>query len=116
MVKKDEIDFGLVHIGESVKRDIEIFNPSDETISIQLILAPEEYSDIHNNTMFSKNKKFRFTPSNSIVLMDCCFYNSTSDTYSYTNATNEKSSRKKNKSKEKNSKSKKVIDNLFVKI
>ena len=112
LVKKDEIDFGLVHIGEIVKRDIEIFNPSDEPISIQIIVAPEEFADIHNNSMFSKNRKFRFTPSNSIVLMDCFFYNSTSETYFYTNTTGIKSAKRKNKNKEKK---KDQFENLHVK-
>lgn len=100
-MKKDEINFGLVHIGESVYTHIEIFNPSDKPISIQISLAPEEFADFNNNTMFSKNTNFRFTESKTIVLMDCCFYNSTSDTYLYTNDNLIKSKGKKSKSENK---------------
>ena len=103
----------MVHNGESVKRDIEVFNPSDDPITIQIMLAPEEFSDIYNNTMFSKNRNFRYTPSNSIILMDCCFYNSTSDSFFYTNTTNIKSPWKTNKSKDK-SKNAAVSEKLFV--
>jgi len=113
LVKKDEIDFGLIHIGESVKTEIEIFNPSDEPISIQIILAPEEFADIHNNSMFAKNRKFRYTPSNSIILMDCCFYNSTSNNYFVSNSTNVKSKRK-NSYKPKSNDKVEEVESLFV--
>lgn len=77
LVKKDEIDFGLVQIGETQSNYIEIFNPSDEPMVIQVLLASEEFADIYNNTMFTRNKKFRFSPENGVTLMECHFFNNT---------------------------------------
>jgi hypothetical protein len=77
LVKKDEIDFGLIQIGETQSSYIEIFNPSDEPMVIQVLLASEEFADIYNNTMFTRNKKFRFSTENGVTLMECHFFNNT---------------------------------------
>jgi len=73
-VKKDEIEFGLVQVGEANTAHIEVFNPSDEPMSIQILLAPEEYADIHNNSMFFNNKQ-RLFPLNNITLLECNYFN-----------------------------------------
>jgi len=88
-------------------------NLKKSPISIQIILAPEEFADIHNNSMFAKNRKFRYTPSNSIILMDCCFYNSTSNNYFVSNSTNVKSKRK-NSYKPKSNDKVEEVESLFV--
>lgn len=63
-----------MQLGESNSNYIEVFNPSDEPMSIQILLAPEEFSDIHNNTMFFNNKQ-RLFPLNNITMMDCSYFN-----------------------------------------
>jgi len=74
LVKKDEIEFGLVQLGESNTTYIEVFNPSDEPMSIQILLAPEEFADIHNNSMFFSNKQ-RLFPLNNITILECNYFN-----------------------------------------
>jgi hypothetical protein len=74
LVKKDEIEFGLVQLGESNTAYIEVFNPSDEPMSIQILLAPEEFADIHNNSMFFNNKQ-RLFPLNNITILECNYFN-----------------------------------------
>ena len=63
-----------MQLGESNSTYIEVFNPSDEPMSIQILLAPEEFSDIHNNTMFFNNKQ-RLFPLKNITIMDCSYFN-----------------------------------------
>ena len=43
-------------------------------MSIQILLAPEEFSDIHNNTMFY-NSKQRIFPLKNITILECSYYN-----------------------------------------
>ena len=71
LVKKDEIDFKLTQIGEQVNRFIEVVNESDEVMSIQILLAPDEYSDINDFELFSKNKNINLTANKNMLILDC---------------------------------------------
>jgi hypothetical protein len=78
LVKKDEVDFGLVQIGEVENKYIDIFNPSDEYMSIQMLLSTDEYSDIYNNTIFNNYiNKIDINNDNDLTLINCQFFNST---------------------------------------
>lgn len=70
LVKKDEIDFKLIQIGEQVSRFIEVINESDEYLSFQIILAPENFSDINNINIFTENG-VKITQNKNICIMDC---------------------------------------------
>lgn len=57
LIKKNEINFGLVQIGETIETYIEGFNPSDEVLRYQVILASDDYSDLNNDQIFNKKKE-----------------------------------------------------------
>ena len=72
LFEKDEVDLGLVQIGEYENIFIEGFNPSDEIMSFRVFLASEEFSDINNNSMFNKSEKYKFD-GNNVFIMKCIF-------------------------------------------
>ena len=79
LVIKNEINFGLVQIGETIKTYIDGFNPSDFTLRYQVLLSSEDYSD-NMNDMFN-NKRNR-KQSDSVYVFDCAFMNDTKRTIS----------------------------------
>lgn len=74
-MKKDEVEFGLVQLGESNTTHIEVFNPSDEPMTIQVLLAPEDFADIHNNSIFFNHKQNQLYPLNKITILECSYFN-----------------------------------------
>ena len=75
LVKNDQINFGLVQIGKTNEKYINCTNPSDMTMTFKLMLASEEYSDIHNNNMFNNNDRYQFNSLNKFFVVKC-LYNS----------------------------------------
>ena len=73
LVKNDQINFGLVQIGKTNEKYINCTNPSDMTMTFKLILASEEYSDIHNNDMFNNNDRYQFNSLNKFIVVKCLF-------------------------------------------
>ena len=76
LVKKDKINLGLVQIGETIKTYIEGFNPSDDPLTFQVLLASEEFNDINNNSMFNFFK-FNSHSFPNLLIFNCSFYNET---------------------------------------
>ena len=75
LVKNDQINFGLVQIGKTNEKYINCTNPSDMTMTFKLMLASEEYSDIHNNNMFNNNDRYQFNSLNKLFVVKCLYSN-----------------------------------------
>ena len=73
LVKNDDINFGLVQIGKTNETLINITNPSDMVITFKVLLASEDFGDIHNNNMFNNNDKYQFNGVNKFLVMKCLF-------------------------------------------
>ena len=74
LVIKNDINFGLVQIGETIKTYIDGFNPSDFTLRYQVLLSSDDYSGSMSE-IFSK-KRIR-KQSDSVYVFDCAFMNDT---------------------------------------
>ena len=75
LVKKEEIDYGLVQIGQLIEKNIEVYNPSDSILEMKVFLAPDYYNDINNYSMFnSKDQKELYLDKNNVVLMLGCSF------------------------------------------
>lgn len=82
LTKKNYIDFGLTQLGEESERYIEIHNPSDEIIAVNLLIAPNDFKDINNFSMFSSSIFYSSASSNldnaskNLEILDCHMLNS----------------------------------------
>ena len=75
LIKKEEIDYGLVQIGQLEEKNIEVYNPSDSILEMKLFLAPDYYNDINNYSMFNlKDQQELYLDKNSVVLMLGCTF------------------------------------------
>ena len=75
LVKKEEINYGLIQVGKTVQKFVEVYNPSDSALEIKLFLAPDYYDDINNSSMFSlKEQKELFLDKNNVVIMLGCSF------------------------------------------
>ena len=75
LLKKEEVDFGLIQVGHFVEKYIEGHNPSDSILELKVLLAPEYYNDFEDFSMFNiKEQKDLFLDKNNIVtLLNCNF-------------------------------------------
>jgi hypothetical protein len=85
MVIEYEIDFDIVKIGETASRYIDIINPSNEMITVQLFLADSDYSDIDNNDVFNKNDIDYKDGLDDFAKFDCFFVYTTTTQYNILN-------------------------------
>ena len=75
LVKKEEIDYGLIQIGQLIEKNIEIYNPSDSILEMKVFLAPYYYNDINNYSMFNlKDQQELYLNKNNIVVMLGCSF------------------------------------------
>ena len=82
LVKKEEIDYGLIQVGKVVEKYIEGYNPSDSVLEIKLFLAPDYYNDIDNYSMFNvKEQNLNFDKNNNLILLGCSFIVNQNNTY-----------------------------------
>ena len=83
LVKKEEIDYGLIQVGQLVEKYIEGYNPSDSTLEMRLFLAPDYYNDINNYSMFNlKEQEELYINKNKIfILLGCSFIVNQNNTY-----------------------------------
>ena len=73
LVKKEEIDYGLMQVGHMAEKYIEGHNPTDTVLEIKLILAPDYYNDINDFSMFNlKEQKELFLDKNNIMTVLSC--------------------------------------------
>ena len=59
-----------VRLYKALLKYFEIFNESDEYMSVQILLAPEEFGDINNNDVF-KEANINLTKNKNLLLMNC---------------------------------------------
>ena len=83
LVKKEEIDYGLMQLGHSVEKYIEGHNPTDTVLEMKLILAPDNYLDKNDYSMFnSKERDELFLDQNNIMsILSCNFIVKKNNTY-----------------------------------
>ena len=75
LVKKEEIDYGLIQVGQLVEKYIEGYNPSDSVLEMKIYLAPDYYNDIHNYSMFNlKEQQELYLDKNNIILILGCSF------------------------------------------
>ena len=75
LVKKEEIDYGLIQVGQLVEKYIEGYNPSDSIIEMRLFLAPDFYNDINNYSMFDiKEQEELYLEKNKVVIILGCSF------------------------------------------
>ena len=75
LVKKEEIDYGLIQVGQLVEKYIEGYNPSDSIIEMRLFLAPDFYNDINNYSMFDiKEQEELYLENNKVVIILGCSF------------------------------------------
>ena len=83
LVKKEEIDYDLIQLGLSAEKYIECHNPTDTVLEMKLILAPDNYLDKNDYTMFnSKERDELFLDQNNIMtILRCNFIVKKNSTY-----------------------------------
>ena len=83
LVKKEEIDYGLMQVGLSGEKYIEGNNPTDSILEMKLILAPENFNDAYDFSMFNKKEQNElFIPKNKIMtILNCNFIIKKNNTY-----------------------------------
>jgi len=81
MVIEYDINFDIVKIGETASRYVDIVNPSNKMITVQLFLADSEYSDLNNNDVFNKNDVEYKDGSDDFAKLDCYFVYTTPNDY-----------------------------------
>ena len=83
LVKKEEIDYGLIQLGHSIEKYIEGQNPTDTVLEMKLILAPDNYLDKNDYSMFnSKERDELFLDQNNIMtILSCNFIVKRNSTY-----------------------------------
>ena len=83
LVKKEEIDYGLIQVGHTVEKYIEGYNPSDSILEIKLFLAPDYYNEINNYSMFDlkEQQKLSLDKNSIIILLGCSFIVNQNNTY-----------------------------------
>ena len=75
LAKKEEINYGLIQVGQLVEKYIEVYNPSDSTLEMKLFLAPDYFNDINNYSMFNlKEQKELYLDKNNVVTMLGCSF------------------------------------------
>ena len=75
LVKKEEINYGLIQVGKTVQKFVEVYNPSDSVLGVKLLLAPDYYDDINNSSMFNlKEQKELFLDKNNVVILLGCSF------------------------------------------
>ena len=82
-IKNNEIDLNLIQIGQTKNIFFDIYNPSDVVMGFKIMLASEEFSDVHNNSMFDSNDEYRFNTNNKILIMKCFFENKGNKSFNY---------------------------------
>ena len=73
LLKSSGITFGLVQVGKMISGYFEIFNPSDQVLAIKLILAPNDYGNINNNSMLSLKEQKLLDMNENLILLGCNF-------------------------------------------
>ena len=68
-----KIDFGSIQFGELAARNITVHNPSDEPLHIQFLLAPSEFLDNSNMSVFNKIIPDNLKEVNDFILLTCLF-------------------------------------------
>ena len=83
LVKKEEIDYGLIQVGQLVEKYIEGYNPSDSILEMRLFLSPDYYNDINNYSMFNlKEQEELYIDKNKIfIILGCSFIVNQNNTY-----------------------------------
>ena len=83
LVKKEEIDYGLMQVGHLVEKYIEGHNPTDSVLEMKLLLAPDNYIYSNDYSMFnSKEQKELFLEENNIItILGCNFVMKINNTY-----------------------------------
>ena len=83
LVKKEEIDYGLMQVGHLVEKYIEGHNPTDSVLEMKLILAPDNYIYDNDFSMFNlKEQKELFLEENNIMtILGCNFVMKINNTY-----------------------------------
>ena len=73
LVKKEEIDYGLMQVGHSVEKYIEGHNPTDSVLEMKLILAPDNYINKYDCSMFSLKERTELflDPNNIMTILSC---------------------------------------------
>ena len=78
LVKKEEIDYGLIQVGKLVEKYIEGYNPSDSVLEMKIYLAPDYYNDIHNYSMFNLKgqelEDLNEDKKDIIIILGCSFF------------------------------------------
>ena len=75
LVKKEEIDYGLMQIGHLVEKYIEGQNPTDSVLEMKLLLAPDYFIDINDYSMFNiqEQKELFLEQNNIMTILECNF-------------------------------------------
>ena len=75
LVKKEEIDYGLMQIGHIVEKYIEGHNPTDSVLEMKLILAPDYYNDANDYSMFNlkEQRELLLEENNIMTILGCNF-------------------------------------------
>ena len=83
--KDNEILFGYIPVGEIRNGYIEIFNPSDQILTISFIIAPNEYYNIEENNMFSPKEQKLLDISDDLCFFECNFFGKMENESTYIN-------------------------------
>ena len=83
LVKKEEIDYGLMQVGHLVEKYIEGHNPTDSVLEMKLLLAPDYYNNLDDYSMFDmKEQSELFLEENNVMtILGCNFVMRLNNTY-----------------------------------
>jgi len=83
LVKREEIDYGLMQVGHLVEKYIEGHNPTDSVLEMKLLLAPDYYNNLDDYSMFdTKEQSELFLEENNVMtILGCNFVMKINNTY-----------------------------------
>ena len=74
IVKKEEINYGVIQLGSISEQYIELYNPSDSPVFTKILLADEEFADLSDYSMFNiQDKQEILLNKKNILLLGCSF-------------------------------------------
>lgn len=73
LTKESKLDFGSVQFGELTSKNITVHNPSEAPLNIQFLLAPSEFVDHTNMSVFKKTIPENLRQVKEFILLSCLF-------------------------------------------
>ena len=73
LAKNNIINFGAKQVGESSEQFFELINPSDNMLSVKLVLAEDEFTDLNKDFMFNIKEQNLIKNYNDLIIFGCNF-------------------------------------------